>query len=318
MSNFFGQYIGFGSGTSGAAGVWYGTRGVLAGGYSSGTSTSDVIDYVTIQTTGGTANDFGNLISGRRGVCHSSNGTIGVISGGRGSGYDHSDHMDYFTIATPQTTADDFGNLTIDTYGAGSTQDGTYGIRWGGAPGEETQIDFFTVATPANAANFGDLGEMGGSWGDGVNDATYGLLAGIGNASAGYTQDLIQVITVANNGSDAVDWGADLHVGTYSFAPASSAAGRGIWAGGWGPSATQDQIQYVTIASVVNGSDFGNLISGGAANNSGVNDATRGVFTKGYLAYNTMDYITMDTTADSQDFGDLSVGRSFAGGVSGG
>jgi len=312
MSNFYGQYIGFGSGTSGGGLVWYGTIGAIVGGY----LTLDTIDYVTIQTTGTTASDWGNMVSGRRGIGHTSNGTVGVVSSGRGSGYDFSTHMDYFTIATPATTAQDFGNLTDSTYAIGSTQDGTYGIRWGGYPGEKTQIDYWTQATPADAQNFGDLGVAGGAFGDGVNDATYGLCSGIGNVSGGYEQDLIQVMTIANVGSDASDWGADLHFGTYHFGTVSSAAGRGLMSGGWGFSATQNQIQYVTIASAVNGSDFGNMLSG-SASNSGVNDATRGVFTRGYLSYTNMEYVEMDTAADAQDFGDLSVGRSYTGGCSG-
>jgi hypothetical protein len=224
--------------------------------------------------------------------------------------------MDYVTIATPVTTATDFGNLSDSSYGMGSCQDGIYGIRWGGGSGEKTIIEYWTNAVPqATASSFGDLTVAGGSWGDGVNDATHGLLSGIGNVTGGYTQDLIQVITVATPG-DAVDWGADLHFGTYHFGTVSSAAGRGLMSGGWG-SAMQDQIQYVTIASAVNGSDFGNMLAG-SASNSGVNDAERGIFTRGYLYYNNMEYITMSTLADAQDFGDLSVGRSYAGGCSGG
>jgi len=66
------------SGSAGA-GVWYGDRGVFAGGWS---PTTNTIDYVTISTPGN-ATDFGNLTSGRSNFTGLSNSVRGVFAGGQ-------------------------------------------------------------------------------------------------------------------------------------------------------------------------------------------------------------------------------------------
>ena len=94
------------------------TYGVWAGGIVG--STTDIIFYVTIQTTG-TTSDFGDLTLARSAAAGSSNGTRGVISGGYdASTYTHSNIIDYVTIATP-SNAVDFGDLAqkrTETVGA--------------------------------------------------------------------------------------------------------------------------------------------------------------------------------------------------------
>ena len=77
MANFYGSYIGYGGGGEAAAlAGWYGTRGVVMGGYY---PNRDTIDYVTIANIGATALDFGNIITAVRGC-----GTTGNGIGGRG------------------------------------------------------------------------------------------------------------------------------------------------------------------------------------------------------------------------------------------
>ena len=77
MANFYGSYIGYGSaaGGGGVAG-WYGPRGTAFGGYYPNRNT---IDYITIANTGGTALDFGDIITAVRGAA-----TMGNGIGGRG------------------------------------------------------------------------------------------------------------------------------------------------------------------------------------------------------------------------------------------
>ena len=94
---------------------------------------------------------------------------------------------------------------------------------------------------------------------------------------------------------------------------------RGCFAGG-GPGAV-NTIQYLTMATFGNSSDFGDLT---AAKRSvpGVSSPTRGVFMGGSSPVSphpqlaTMDYIEIMTTGDAKDFGDLATARTSGGGQS--
>ena len=87
-----------------------GTRGIMAGGKNNATSTwYDVIEYITIQTTGN-ATDFGNLSSNRAFGTMCSGNTRCVMGGGHESG-GYVDTMEYITTQT-LGNATDFGNLS--------------------------------------------------------------------------------------------------------------------------------------------------------------------------------------------------------------
>tara|TARA_R100000808_G_C2042951_1_gene81742 strand:- start:321 stop:563 length:243 start_codon:yes stop_codon:yes gene_type:complete len=77
-------------------------------------------------------------------------------------------------------------------------------------------------------------------------------------------------------------------------------------------------MDYVTVASKSNATDFGNLNParygvGGCANNN------RGLLGGGYCgsAYTDIDHITILTAGNSSDFGDLSPARYKLAGLSG-
>ena len=88
---------------------------------------------------------------------------------------------------------------------------------------------------------------------------------------------------------------------------------RGIFAGGASPSASLNTIEYITIASTGDATNFGDLTQARRASGS-ANSSTRGVFTGGHdpsNKYNTIDYITIASTGDATDFGDLSATRGY-------
>ena len=81
----------------------------------------------------------------------------------------------------------------------------------------------------------------------------------------------------------------------------NGAGARGLFSGG----RSSNVIQYITIPSGGNASDFGDTTEssreGGAASSR-----TRGLTCGSYPAYsNVIDYVTFATTGDAQDFGDL-------------
>jgi hypothetical protein len=92
---------------------------------------------------------------------------------------------------------------------------------------------------------------------------------------------------------------------------------RGVWASGFTNSGNVrlDTIDYATIATTGNATDFGNMIVG-RETSAGVSSYTRGVIgagidlNSGVTGAITAEYITILTTGNATTFGDLTVCRS--------
>jgi hypothetical protein len=81
-----------------------------------------------------------------------------------------------------------------------------------------------------------------------------------------------------------------------------------LYAGGFDGSIQVNVIQYVTIASTGNATDFGDLIAG-ISGFAACSNATRGVF-GGSTGSNVIQYVTIATTGNAIDFGDLTAARA--------
>jgi len=86
---------------------------------------------------------------------------------------------------------------------------------------------------------------------------------------------------------------------------------RGVFGGGKAivGGSQYNIIDFITIASTGNATDFGDLTSTREVN-SGVNSLTRGVFgfgNTGGASSNVMDYITIASTGNAIDFGDSTI-----------
>ena len=90
-------------------------------------------------------------------------------------------------------------------------------------------------------------------------------------------------------------------------------------------------MDYITIASTGNATDFGDLLDGNQGQGRGnMSNTTRGVFAGGFdypagNTLNTLQYITIASTGNATDFGDLitakgsgSTGSNGHGGLVGG
>jgi hypothetical protein len=136
---------------------------------------------------------------------------------------------------------------------------------------------------------------------------TRGLMAG--GANPGYS-DVIDYINMDTCG-DAIDFGNLLNA-QYMLSGCASRT-RGLFHGFQGSPNTRDKvIEYVTISSTGNAADFGDLTvissSGGQAWGSSATRAMMALgweFTPGSNAVNTVEYVTIASTGDSKDFGDL-------------
>ena len=104
-----------------------------------------------------------------------------------------------------------------------------------------------------------------------------------------------------------------------NFAGSCSNSTRGLWGGGRAPGDV-NIIDYITIATLGNAQDFGDLTNTRAIG-SAASSSTRGVFSGGIdssTPLNTMDFITIATTGNAADFGDLSATTHSVAGCSNG
>jgi len=92
-----------------------------------------------------------------------------------------------------------------------------------------------------------------------------------------------------------------------TFSPTLDGGVRGIWSGGNENSPIHADIEYITISTQGNSTDFGSNISEGKRRCSGFGSRVRGFCAAGRTPTNrsTIDFITMSSTGGVQDFGDL-------------
>jgi trimeric autotransporter adhesin len=234
------------------------TRGVWA----NGTPTTDVIDYVTIATTGN-ATDFGDLTPYTNNLAGCSNSTRGLFAGGVDAVGTFVNAINFITIASTGNSTD-FGDLLVKPSSLASCASTTRGIFAGGNGGPPTyatinNINFVTIASAGNATDFGDLylTEQGLA---GCSSSTRGLFGGgtIGG-SGGVGTNVISFITIASTGN-SIDFG-DL-TAVRNLNAGCSDSTRGVFAGGTQPTgggAPVNVMDFVTIASAGNATDFGDL-----------------------------------------------------------
>jgi len=265
-------------------------RGLIAGGL----STSNVIEYIEIQTLGN-ATDFGDLTVATYEASSVSNATRGIFAGGTSS----SNVISYVTIASPSDSTD-FGDLyTGNTrqMSQGSINNTTRGIFAGGYTTTTiTAIQYLSFATTGNTTNFGTL-NTNGYWNASFSSSTRGVIGGLGN---------YQYITIATTGNSTT-FGSLATVS--DGASGASNSTRGLVAQGYNGSFLS-RIEYVTIASTGNGTYFGDC-STSSRGSSSMSNSTRVVINVGSGGYpyasNIMEYVTIATTGNTTDFGDLTV-----------
>jgi len=223
------------------------------------------------------------------------------------------DVIEYVTMASEGDSID-FGNLSQSRWRGSALASSTRGIFMGGRnPGNTNVMDYIEIMTLGNATDFGDCGTTNTRGHGAVSSSTRGIIA----------NQEIDFITIASKGN-SVEFGKDLFLGQYHQGGGSTGT-RAMWAGGYsGPSYSPygfqmktSSIRGVNIESGGLAVEFGNMArkrgSNGTANNyhTGTSDKTRAVWMGGYQVdpnqhVNNIDYFTMNSTGNSQDFGDLS------------
>ena len=254
-------------------------RGVSNGSKPS-TSTLQMIEIATI----GNAVDFGDMFDGGYGAGAAGNSTIGVSAGG----YSLQKSMGYF-IFSSGGGQNDFGDLTDEQWLPFGVSNNTRAV-FGGAyndgdysPANYTYTgvsEFIQFATKGDASNFGIKVPTYGS--ASINSSTRGIYAGGRQRYPG-----------PNVGGDS----------------------RYQWAA---PNYTQSAVTYmrkIEISTLGEEEHFGELSFAGAYS-MGVSSSTRGCiggvggnYASNHSYLNSIDFITIATQGDSQDFGDLTGAR---------
>tara|TARA_Y100001938_G_scaffold108652_1_gene148493 strand:- start:67 stop:1029 length:963 start_codon:yes stop_codon:yes gene_type:complete len=245
-----------------------------------------------------------------------------IWMGIKNSSHDYTKNIDYIEIQTLGNTTR-FGDLS-DTIGLGAAiSSSTRAVMAGGSKpgpggGNQNFLEYVTIATTGNAKDFGGVSTLF-RYGAGISNSTRGLIAGAyqGSGASG-TLNVIQYLTIANLGN-TVDFGdmiADGGTGVQGMGSCSSST-RGITFGGATPT-TINEINYITIGTLGNSVDFGDL-SAARYKCQGVSNGTRGVVAGGDNsgAVNIIEYITIAATGNATDFGDLSSASELFGATGG-
>ena len=289
-----------------------GARGLIAGGQTAPAgAVTNTIEYVSISSLGNSI-DFGDLITGH--ACfapagNTSSSTRGIFMGG-GTPV----RLNIIDFVTFSSTGDatDFGDLITSRSELGGCSNSTRGISLGGSPGPSNTnvIEYVTIASTGNAQDFGDLTEAKEQL-SGCSSSVRGLVGGGSNPA---NSSRIEFITISTLG-DAARFG-DLTVARNCSGACSNAV-RALFGGGRSASTSNENtIDFITIASTGNAQDFGDLTQGRGIIMSAFSSSTRGIWAGGDIVpatgrVNTMDYVTIMTTGNAVDFGDLtSVSRS--------
>ena len=288
-------------------------RAVFGGGYTP--SATNTLNFIEIATTGN-ASDFGDLSVVRKGPGGCASSTRGLIFGG----YTVSS-IDYVTMSS-QGGVSDFGNLQKTSNYSGNALSnnirGIYGSSEGTAVNPD-RIEYVTIASTGDASEFGRnifgaphsvTGTEGSERGyASAASPTRGLFAG-GHRHMNAVTNIISYITIATLGNN-VNFG-DLTVARNGPSGCSNST-RAIWSGGaTSPTSTnvQDTIDYTTIATLGDATDFGNLTAA-TSFATGAASSTRGVIAGGHVApagsstVNTIEYVTISSLGNATNFGDL-------------
>ena len=270
------------------------------------------IEFLQISTLGNTKS-FGDLLAKNKRGAACSSSTRALHGGGQTPSI--TNQIQYVTIAS-EGDAIDFGDLATAVLGPAAYSSSTRGIWANGYPGSNSNvIQYVEISTLGDAIDFGDATHAA-HMASGCASPTRGVWF-VGDQSPATRIPELNFVTIASKGN-GIRFGDLSKFGRDRGAASNSV--RGIFGGGRMP-ALLDEIDYVTIASEGNATVFGDLtlprwMAGQTASNN-----TRVVFMSGIAGdgpsysdfTNIIDFITISTTGNAHDFGDVAF-KTYSGG----
>ena len=186
---------------------------------------------------------------------------------------------------------------------------------------DSMKLEYFRIGMEgADSSSHAGIGTVAaGEWVQITTDSpdiqtggTRGVMVGGYDVPA--VDSFIDYINVSTTGN-AIDFGTTYTINqSFSF----SSSTRGIVAGGVPAADATSQvsdIKFITTASTGNITTFGDIGRDTASNGSGCSNQTRGLIAGGYgdnafAPVNNIDYVTISSTGNGQDFGDIQGGKN--------
>jgi len=185
---------------------------------------------------------------------------------------------------------------------------GDRAIVAGGRTGSEvgrTQIDYFSMPTPGNAADFGDLAQRRMETGGFSNGSRAVIVAGRYYSGGWTNTNTSEYVTIATLGN-ATSQGTMPHNTRNLMAIGNSTTG--LIASGEGGDA--NGIYAQTIASLGTASFFGNLVAANMYEAAGTNSETRALWSGGANTLTNIVYSNIATSGNATTFGTQTNKRS--------
>ena len=271
--------------------------------------TTQLVDssYIQLRQTSGAAGLDSALITT---LVDSSYVAARAGSGGGGSGF-----VKYqYTATNNQTTfqdSDDAGQILSYTedyilvhYNGVSLPASDYTASSGSSVVLGTGADSGAIVSIAKWSAASSGGASGPTW-----SGDRGLMAGGEASNNGTSVNVISYIDITTPGN-ATDFG-DLSVTREQFGGLSNQT-RGVFCGGYSDASRLASIDYVTISTTGNAQDFGDLTVAKNGTTGTCSNGTIGIIAGGIKAgsypssyTNDIESITVATTGNASDFGDL-------------
>jgi hypothetical protein len=298
-----------------------GTRALFGGGHTH-PARSDIIDYINVDSAGN-AIDFGNLIITKYQTHACASRVRAYWAGGEGPSTTKA--IDTVVIASTGN-ATDYGDLVNNVRSNPGISNSTRGFSIAGEnPGSVNMIEYFALTSTGSGIDFGDtIKDRTGPFA--VSNSTRGVYGGGRDSSPATLHGDIEFITLSTLGNGADFGDLDQSVSDFNNGNISNSV-RGLACGGYNhpgsPISYYDYIQYITIPTLGNAQDFGDLTDGRQAGGA-ASSPTRGVNGGGHPGggapnnTDTIDYVQLMTTGNAVDFGNLTDGRRAIGGCSNG
>lgn len=289
-------------------------RGFFFGGYNN--SHVNTIEYVTISTTGN-GQSFGTLSAARGNTAPGGNGARIVIAGG----VEGSTYVNKIEHITPSTTGNsvNFGTMAsalINRYPAANDTRLVLGGGYNNSSGYTNAVDYVTIATTGNTTSWGSVISRSAAFGAGSGSTTRGIFHA-GAWSSGYN-GLHWYVTFATTGQ-SLEFGED--AGRQQIFAGSSST-RSIWGGGRGPDSSQlPTVRFLTIATTGSFNSFGSLTAIGSYwyDPTGSSNSIRAIAGGGQAGeasnyFSNIQYFTIATTGNAENFGSLTASKNVSGG----
>jgi len=241
----------------------------------------------------------------------------GIVAGGNPT----INTIDYITIAT-EGNAEDFGDLATARYLHASCASSTRGLFAGGYTPYKQDIEYVTISSTGNGFVFGDLLSANRNFSGGGNEVR-GIFVGGLQPGSNYTKscEYVTIASLGNSSSFGDLTEARLYTGVVNSSVRLVSMGGGVPS----PVSRLKTIDYLTISTLGDATDFGDILSPDDGGPAAACSSTRGLLMGGRnntpsaaTTHNTIQYITISSTGDAIDFGDLTRAQRFGTGTSNG